>query len=74
LPGTFEDEKQFKKIVENFNFPKRLTTVIELHEPNHDEIETEIKAINKMVFRNKKNGDRTFFTLFYAGHGAMQNN
>jgi len=71
LPGTFDDETQFKKVLENFKFPEDDTTMFELHDPNYDEIGAKIKEIKTMVYANVELNLRTFFTLFYAGHGAM---
>jgi len=74
LPGTDEDLIHFKKIVDNFNFPEEHTVVIELLDPDCDQVDAKMKEVLKSVTENVEQNLRTFFTFFYAGHGAMQDN
>jgi len=43
-------------------------------DPDFDEIDAQMDDVYKKVMENDKKGLRTFFTMFYAGHGAMQKN
>lgn len=55
LPGTIQDEEEFTKLLENFNFNQDCYTKISLEDPTCTQISDEINRIYDIVLANTRN-------------------
>eukprot|EP00352_Strombidinopsis_acuminata_P008845 CAMPEP_0176371774 /NCGR_PEP_ID=MMETSP0126-20121128/24938_1 /TAXON_ID=141414 ORGANISM="Strombidinopsis acuminatum, Strain SPMC142" /NCGR_SAMPLE_ID=MMETSP0126 /ASSEMBLY_ACC=CAM_ASM_000229 /LENGTH=130 /DNA_ID=CAMNT_0017731375 /DNA_START=162 /DNA_END=550 /DNA_ORIENTATION=+ len=76
LPGTVKDRKDFNRIIDNFEtgFGTENTKRVELIDTTYDKIKLALQDVIATVKKNKDKNIKTFFSLFYCGHGAMVNN
>lgn len=76
LDETYNDVKQFTKILDNIKFKEEHTTEFILEETSFDELKATMSKVRTIVGKNARSTPKlkTFISFFYAGHGATKNN